>query len=51
MHKKFYSENLKVRDCLRDLLTDGSIALKIMLKKWSVNIQSGFVCCGKIEGR
>jgi hypothetical protein len=42
MHKSLFSENLKGRDQLQDLSVDTRIILYCNLKKYDVNIFTGF---------
>jgi hypothetical protein len=46
MQTIYYSENLKVSDHLEDLGVDGITILKWVLRKWCVNVWTGWLRIG-----
>jgi hypothetical protein len=43
IHTKFWVENLKGRDCLKDIGVDGSITLEWILEKYGGKLWTGFI--------
>jgi hypothetical protein len=43
MYTKFWGENLKGRNCLKDVVVDERIILKWILRKWCGRVWTGFI--------